>query len=174
MVFITQFRTVDKQRHSDGDTPKNGNSRLAIVLLLFQFFKAFLLFFRQRLLVLAPLLGFLLKVIEFLVLFIRQPLVVDVPLIGLGHGFCLSDNLFQIVKFLQFQVVQLHQLVIIQASVLKTVADNPFHINPLELFQHLGYIELAHLGAFDGDYRTEVQELAHNLAVIATGFSCLG
>ena len=47
---------------------------LAIVLLLFQFFKAFLLFFRQRLLVLAPLLGFLLKVIEFLVLFIRQSL----------------------------------------------------------------------------------------------------
>ena len=174
MTLIAQLCTVDKQRHTDGDTPKNRNSGLAVVLFLFQLFKTFLFLFRQRLLVLAAFLGFLFKVFKFLVLLIGQPLVVDVHLIGLWHCLGLADNLFQVIKLLQFQVIELHQLVIIQALVLETVADNPFHINTFELLQHLGYIELAHLRAFDGDNRTEVQELAHNLAVVPAGFSCLG
>ena len=124
-------------------------------------------------LVLTAFLGFLFKVFKFLVLLIGQSLVVDVHLIGLWHCLGLADNLFQVVKLLQFQVVEFHQLIIIQTLVLETVADNSFHINTFKLLQHLGYIELAHLGAFDGDNRTEVQELTHNLAVVPAGLSCL-
>ena len=172
--LVFQLRSINQQRHTDRDTSKNGDSSFPIVLFLFQFFKSLLFFLCQRLFFLAPLLGFLFKAFKFLVLLIGQSLIVDVHLIRLGHGFCLTDNLFEVIELLQFQITQFHQLIIIQTSVLKAITHNSFHINLFELFQHLWHIELIHLGTFDGDNRAEVQELTHNLTVVAAGLSCLG
>ena len=174
LIFIAKLCAINQQRHTDRNTSKNGDSSFPIVLFLFQFFKSLLLFLCQRLFVLAFLLGSLFKAFKFLVLLIGQPLIVNVHLIRLGHGFCLTDNLFEVIELLQFQITQFHQLIIIQTFVLKTVAHNSFHINLFELFQHLRHIELVHLGTLDGDNRAEVQELTHNLTVVAAGLSCLG
>ena len=96
-------------------------------------------------LVLALLLVFLLQILQLLVLLIGESLVVDVHLIGLGHGLGLADNPLQVVKLLQFEVVEFHQLVVVEALVLESVAHDTLHVYLLQLFEHTGHIELAHL-----------------------------
>ena len=101
-------------------------------------------------------------------------MLVDVHLVGLGHGLGLADYLFQVIKFLQLQVAQFQQLVIVKAVVLEAVAYHALHIDFLELLQHTRHIELVHPGAFDGYDRAEIEEVAHNLAVSLRGLSRLG
>ena len=93
-------------------------------------------------------------------------MVVDVHLIGLGHRLGLADYLFQVVKLLQLQIAQFQQFVIVKAVVLEAVAYHALHIDFLELLQHTRHIKLVHPGAFNGNNRTEVEEVAHNLAVV--------
>ena len=66
-VLTLQLSTIDEQRHTDGYATEDGNGRLAVLRLLFQFFKPALLFLGQF------LLGFLLQLLLLLVFLARQP-----------------------------------------------------------------------------------------------------
>ena len=102
---------------------------------------------------------------------IGQTLIVDVYLIGLGHGLGLSDNLLEVIKGLQFQVIELHQLIVVQALVLKTIAHDTLYIYLLQLFEHTGYIESSHFASLDRYDGAEVQEFTHHLTIIAAGLT---
>ena len=159
LILTTQFRTINQQGHTDGDASEYGNGSFPVLGFLFQFFQPFPLFLRKFLLEL------LLQLFLFLVLLIVQSLTVDVHLIGLGHGLGLADNLFQIIELLQLQIIQLHQLIVIQAVVLKPVTDDTFHIYPFQLFQHVRYVKTTHLRSFNGYDRAKINELTHGLTV---------
>ena len=101
-------------------------------------------------------------------------MIVDVHLIGLGHSLGLTDNAFQLVKFIQFYIVKFQELIIVQAVVLKSVAHHAFHIDLLQLLQHTRHIKFVHARAFNGNDRAEVEEVAHRLTVVLRGLASLG
>ncbi len=97
-------------------------------------------------------------------------MIVDINLPGITHRLGLTDDTFEVFKLFDFYIREFHQLVVVEASVFESIADNALNECTFELLKHTGYIEGFHLGAFNGDNRAKIQELAHCAFLI---FSCL-
>ena len=114
---------------------------------------------------------FLLQPLDFLVFLVGQALVVDGNVFRFGRSFRFSDNTLQVVEFLNIDVIELEQFIIIQIAVVKAVADNLLCVGALQLLEQLGRAVLLHFRAGHGDHRAVIEKLPHKLLVAFFGFA---
>ncbi len=167
-VFVAHIRSINQQRHTDGNATKNGNGRIA-VLLSFRFFGKQSFFFFGKFFSFAFLLFHLL---QLLILFVGETLLIQVDIAAFGHCLRAADNSFKTVKIFQFHLFQLHQVVVVvEITILESVADYSFHIHFFQLFEHSVHVVGFHTRTFDGNNGTEVEKFAHRFAIGHGGFS---
>ncbi len=87
-------------------------------------------------------------------------MVVDGNIVSFAHRLSLPNDFAKLIKLGDINIIELCKFIIVEETVFKTVLNDAFNVNTLELLKHVLGVELIHLTTIHGDYRAEIKELS--------------